>query len=116
MIVSRTAAEAVLSITGSKNKVRWLVGKEDGSEHFEMREIRIPAKGKSSKGSHEHEHVVYVLQGTGRVVGLDGEHTLIPGKSVFVPGFEEHQWVNDSEQDELVFLCVIPSGSEDFLK
>ena len=39
MIVSSTAAEAVLSTTGSKNKVRWLVSKEDGSEHLEMREI-----------------------------------------------------------------------------
>jgi len=42
MILSRTAAEAVLSTTGSGNKVRWLVSKEDGSTNYEMREIRIP--------------------------------------------------------------------------
>ncbi|WP_320121792.1 cupin domain-containing protein [uncultured Sphaerochaeta sp.] len=116
MILSRTAAEAVLSTTGSGNKVRWLVSKEDGSTNYEMREIRIPPGGKSSNGSHEHEHVVYVLQGKGRVVGPKEEKILLSGTSVFVPGGDEHQWVNDSREEDLVFLCVIPSGSEDFLK
>ncbi|NBK22318.1 MAG: cupin domain-containing protein [Spirochaetia bacterium] len=116
MILVRTEEQANLSITGSGNKVRWMVGHEDGSANFEMRKIALPPGGKSSKGSHLHEHVVYILAGIGRVVGDDGERQLTPHVSVFVPGGEEHQWINDSKTEELVFLCVIPSGSEDFLK
>ncbi len=116
MILVRTEEQAKLSITGSGNKVRWMVAHEDGSNNFEMRRISLPPGGKSSKGSHLHEHVVYVLEGVGRVVGNEGEQQLLPHKAVFVPGGEDHQWINDSKTESLVFLCVIPSGSEDFLK
>ncbi len=116
MIMSRMKEDALLSVSGSGNKVYWMVSKEDGSSNFEMREIHMPAGGKSSKGTHAHEHVVYVLQGKGRVVGLDKEQILLPGTSVFVPGNVEHQWINESDTEEFVFLCVIPSGAEDFLK
>lgn len=116
MILVRTESSANLSTTGSGNKVHWMVSKEDGSTHFEMRQVTIPPAGKSSKGRHEHEHVVYVLQGEGEIVGANENQVLLPGCSVFVPSNEEHQWINHSESNPFVFLCVIPSGAEDFLK
>jgi len=115
-MIVRTLEESKLSVTGSGNRVHWLVAKEDGSSTFEVRMISIPAGGKSSKGRHEHEHGVHVLRGHGRIVGEDGEHALEAGISVYVKGNEEHQWVNDSASESLDFICVIQSGAEDFIK
>ncbi|MDD3523077.1 MAG: hypothetical protein PHQ41_00070 [Candidatus Cloacimonetes bacterium] len=84
MILVRTEEQAKLSITGSDNKVRWMIAHEDGSNNFEMRHITLPPGGKSSKGSHPHEHVVYVLEGVGRVVGNEGEQQLLPHKATTV--------------------------------
>lgn len=116
MILVREAGEAMVSRTGSGNIVHWLVSREDGSQNYEMRKVVIPAGGSSSRGSHAHEHVVYVLSGSGSISGEDGSQTLHPGLSVFVPGGEVHQWINEDLQRDFEFLCIIPAGSEDFLK
>lgn len=115
-MVVRTIDEAKLSVTGSGNRIHWLVEKNDGSSTFEVRLVSIPPEGKSSKGHHGHEHGVYILSGQGRVIGEEGEYTLKAGVSVFVKGNEEHQWVNDSASESLDFICVIQSGAEDFIK
>ena len=115
-MVVRSLEEAKLSVTGSGNKVHWLVEKSDGASTFEVRKVSIPPEGKSSAGHHEHEHGVHVLSGHGRVVGEDGEYTLEAGVSVYVKGNEEHQWINDSSSESLNFICVIQSGAEDFIK
>jgi quercetin dioxygenase-like cupin family protein len=116
MIMVRETGEAPISRTGSGNIVHWLVGTEDGPVNFEMRKVVIPVGGSSSKGSHAHEHVVYVLSGSGSIYGDDGSQRLYPGVSVFVPGGEVHQWINEDPQLALEFLCIIPAGCEDFIK
>ena len=115
-MVVRTFEEAKLSVTGSGNKIHWLVAQEDGSSTFEVRMVSIPAGGKSSKGQHEHEHGVHVLSGHGRVIGEDREYVLKAGVSVYVKGNEEHQWINDSSSESLEFICLIQSGAEDSIK
>lgn len=116
MVTVKKLGNSVKSESRSGNIVYWLISKEDGSINFEMREVSIPPGGTSSKGSHAHEHVAYILSGAGIIVCEEGPLDLYPGLAVFVPGEEEHQWVNKSETETLNFLCVIPAGSEDFLK
>lgn len=115
-MIVRKIEDARLSITGSSNRVHWLVSKEDGSASFEVRKVSIPPDGKSSKGHHKHEHGVFVLSGHGRIVGKDEEHPLEAGISVYVKSDEEHQWINDSSEESLEFVCVIQSGAEDIIK
>lgn len=112
----RTYDESQLSLTGSKNLVRWLIEAKDGSPTFEIREITIPPSGCSSDGTHPYEHGVYVLSGRGRVMIEAESYELKKGVSVYVAPDEQHQWINDSFEDPLTFICVIPTGSEDFLK
>jgi len=108
--------ESIVSLTGSRNKVKWLIEAADGSANFEMREITIPPSGHSSEGSHPYEHGVFVLSGNGSVkIGFE-LYKLIKGVSVYVAPNEQHQWINDSQDEPLRFICVIPTGSEDFLK
>lgn len=109
------AVPDIMCRTGSGNKIYWMLTSEIGAPNFEMRMIEIPEGGKSSKGSHPHEHEVYVVKGSGRVVGVSrGEaydEPLAPGDSVFIPGNEEHQWINAGSGD-FSFICVVPKGAE----
>ena len=98
--------------TKSGNKIYWMITTERGAPNFEMRYIEIPAGGKSSYGHHSHEHEVYVVRGEGAVRGKESQQALKPGVAVFIPGDEEHQWVNSSTTEPLGFICIVPKGAE----
>jgi quercetin dioxygenase-like cupin family protein len=96
----------------SGNKVYWLIASEHGAPHFEMRYIEIPAGGRTHYGNHEHEHEVYIVKGKGWVKGSDGEHEITAGMAVFIPGWEDHQFINASDTEPLSVICVVPKGAE----
>ncbi len=102
----------IMCKTGSGNKIYWMLTAEQGAQNFELRYIEIPAGGKSSYGKHPHEHEVFVVKGNGKIKGLYPERELLPGTAVFVPGNEEHQWINGSETEPFGFICVVPKGAE----
>jgi mannose-6-phosphate isomerase-like protein (cupin superfamily) len=106
----------IMCETRSGNRIYWKVTAEKGAQGFELRYIEIPVGGKSSAGHHPHEHEVFIVQGQGKIVGRDEggepvEKALAPGVAVFVPGGEEHQWVNTGGET-LGFVCVVPRGAE----
>ncbi len=103
--------EKVLNKTGSGNSIYWLITSEIGAKNFELRYIEIPVGGKSSYGSHKHEHEVFTIKGKGLVKGKDFEQLLEPNVAVFVPSDEEHQWVNIGNEP-FGFICVVPKGAE----
>lgn len=102
----------IMCKTGSGNKIYWMLTSEQGAEKFELRYIEIPAGGQSSYGKHPHEHEVFVVAGKGKIKGLYPEKELLPGTAVFVPGNEEHQWINASDAEPFGFICVVPKGAE----
>jgi len=86
-----------------------LIGPEDESENIIMRRFRIRPGGNTPRHHHPHEHVVNVMKGRGRIVDeLGREHEIRQGQSAFVPGGEEHQFRNPSDEP-LEFLCIIPN-------
>ena len=97
--------------TSSGISIYWLLTKEIGAKNFELRYIEIPVSGKTSYGTHPHEHEVYVLKGKGIVKGKDYQEELLPGDSVFIAEDEEHQWINQGDC-ALCFICVVPAGAE----
>jgi len=88
-------------------RIRWLIAKGDGAPTFAMREIEVDPGGHTPYHSHPWEHEVYILEGTGVVAGKGTETPLGPGSVVFVPGGEEHNFVNTG-RGTLRFLCLIP--------
>ncbi len=66
--------------------------------------------------SHPHEHEVFIVKGRGILQGIrDGrpcEVELKPGQAIFIPGNEDHQWLNPYNEP-LGIICVIPCGAED---
>jgi len=88
-------------------KVRWLITGETGAPNFAMRLFEMEPDGSTPRHTHPWEHEVFILSGTGAVLGEDGEEPFGPGDVVFVPPDEEHQFRNTG--DEVVrFLCMIP--------
>jgi len=91
----------------SKLKVRWLITKDTGAPNFAMRLFEMEPGGHSPLHSHPWEHEVFILEGEGTVVGLEGERKFKPGDVIFVPPKEEHQFRNDGKQT-VKFLCLVP--------
>ena len=88
---------------------RVVIGKDDGAKNFCMRVFTVAADGFTPKHSHAWEHEVFVHAGRGRMF-REGEWVDVKSGSVlFIPGGEEHQFIN-SGKDDFVFVCLIPSG------
>lgn len=102
----------IMCMSKSGNRIYWMLTSEVGAPNFELRYIEIPPGGRSSDGSHSHEHEVFVVKGEGLVKGRDGEIRLVPGTAVFVPGHEAHQWINTRSDEPFGFICVVPKGAE----
>jgi quercetin dioxygenase-like cupin family protein len=104
--------DEIMCQTRSGNKIYWMLTSEIGAPSFELRYIEIPPGGKSSYGKHAHEHEVFIVRGEGKIKGQYPEKQLLPGTAVFVPGNEEHQWVNARADEPFGFICVVPKGAE----
>ena len=91
----------------TKLKVRWLITKETGAENFAMRLFEMEAGGNSPLHSHNWEHEVFILEGTGLVVGGQQEKKFKAGDTIFIPSNEKHQFRNVSKKP-VTFLCLIP--------
>jgi quercetin dioxygenase-like cupin family protein len=94
-----------------KVKVRWLITEEMGAPNFSMRQFIVEAGGSTPKHTHPWEHEVYVLDGSGTVLGGKKESIVNSGSVVYIPPNELHQFKNASNKD-LKFLCLIPHPKE----
>jgi len=85
-----------------------LVGPQDGSEDIIMRLFTVSSGGHTPFHQHPWEHLIKVESGRGEVVDGSGRaHPLEPGKSVYVPPNEQHQFRNPNPET-FQFICVIP--------
>jgi quercetin dioxygenase-like cupin family protein len=84
-----------------------LIGPDDAAPSFSMRFFELAPGGHTPKHSHAHEHEIFVLEGAGTVLAVEGEHPLQPGTAIFVAPNELHQFRNTGS-GPLRFLCLIP--------
>ncbi len=90
---------------------RVLIGPDQGAENFVMRLFTLGEGGCSPYHTHRWEHEVFIISGRGKVKGATGEPAVAPGNFVFVPGNEEHQFLN-AGTEPFEFLCVVPREGE----
>jgi quercetin dioxygenase-like cupin family protein len=110
MLVKKMAdakAAPVQDEGAQKARIAVLIGPEDGAPNFVMRRIELDEGGCTPHHAHGWEHVVYVLEGQGKLKGDKGELDLSPGSSALVMPNERHQFAADA-QTPLIFLCSIP--------
>lgn len=84
-----------------------MVGKDDGAPHFAMRHVEIRPGGHSPLHSHDYEHEVYVVSGTGTVLLEGQDQPIKTGDAILVPAGETHQFKGTGEEP-LCFLCMVP--------
>jgi quercetin dioxygenase-like cupin family protein len=92
-----------------------MVGRGDGAPNFALRQFVVEPGGHSPRHSHDYEHEVYIVSGSGTVL-LDGaERPIRAGDVVYVPADHEHQFraaVGGSggaaEKGGMTFLCLVP--------
>ncbi len=83
-----------------------MVGRSDGAPHFALRSFRVDAGGHTPRHSHDYEHEVYVVDGSGTVLLQGEERPIGSGDVIYVEADSEHQFRAGS--DGLRFLCVVP--------
>lgn len=89
-----------------------MVGREHGAPNFALRQFIVEPGGHSPRHSHDYEHEVYIVEGSGTVL-LDGaERPIRTGDVVYVPADHEHQFrasdVGPGGAGGLKFLCLVP--------
>lgn len=72
---------------------------------LQLRLFTIEVGGYTSAEQHAHEHEVFVLRGKAMVKGEREQAVIQPGSVVFIPSFEEHQFVNIGSEP-VEFLCT----------
>ncbi|MFT5423806.1 MAG: quercetin dioxygenase-like cupin family protein [Phycisphaerales bacterium] len=84
-----------------------MVGRDDHAPNFAVRQFQVEPGGHTPHHSHDFEHEVYIVAGTGEVL-LEGEYRPIrQGDVLFVPAEEVHQF-RATGPEPLRFLCMVP--------
>ena len=105
-----------VNIEGAKGaKIRWLVGEKDGAPNFAMRMFEIAPEGHTPYHTHAFEHLVWVVEGLGKLVTEQGDSQMNPGDAIYVEPNLFHNFVNMSDKP-LKFLCSIPHEQKKVVK
>jgi len=91
-------------------QVRWLLGPQQGTPNFAMRQFEVAPGGFTPRHSHPYEHEVFVLEGVGMVIDGDRELPLREGDVIYVVPHEVHQFRNTGTAP-LKFLCLVPNSA-----
>lgn len=110
--VNQSAVEGS-SPEGTRGVVfKQLVAKDLGAPNFYMRLFDVAPGGNTPKHTHDWEHEVYVVKGSGKIVLENREEPLSEGDAVLVSPNELHEFVNNSPST-MRMICVIPKPSDD---
>ncbi|UCF06429.1 MAG: cupin domain-containing protein [bacterium] len=91
-----------------KATIRWLISQQDGAERFHLRLFELEPGGKTPLHTHEWEHEVFILKGSGTLIFEGKEHAFTDGQFILVPEGTEHSFLNTGEGN-LQFLCIVPA-------
>jgi quercetin dioxygenase-like cupin family protein len=98
-----------VELEGAANvRMRMLIGPDDQAKVFHMRHFEVAPGGNTPHHSHDYEHEVLVLRGSGVVTGAQGDRPIKASDVVWVPPNEKHQFRNTGS-DPLEFICLIPA-------
>jgi quercetin dioxygenase-like cupin family protein len=90
-------------------EMREMITGQDGAPNFSMRVFDLEAGTSTPFHSHEWEHEVFIVKGTGRVKTEGKETPFNPGDTVYVAPHEKHCFVADGPAQ---FVCVVPLKRE----
>jgi len=110
-VIVRNYTEVEAEETGFEGvKIRWLIVPKMGAKNFAMRHFTMEPNSVIPEHSHDWEHEIFVLRGSGIITGNGEEHTVKSGDFVYIPPNEPHGYKASGEG--LEFLCLIPAKRE----
>ncbi len=89
-------------------RMRMLIGAQKGAPNFHMRQFELVPGGHTPHHSHDFEHEVLILAGTGIVKSEAGDRPFKPRDVIFVPANEKHQFRNTGTTP-CEFICLVPA-------
>ena len=88
--------------------LRWLINKNDGTEHYAMRLFELSPEGIIPMHEHEKtEHEIFIVEGEGILQTPEKNLEIKKGDAIFIKPGEKHSFQNNSKKP-LKFICVIP--------
>jgi len=99
------------SATPQGVQMREMITDRDGAPNFSLRVFDVQPGASTPFHSHEWEHEVFILEGTGTVRTEGTETPFKRGDSVYVAPHEKHCFVADPRAP-VQFICVIPSKNQ----
>ena len=93
-------------------KRRWLVDAATGAPNFTVAEVEVKPGGSTLHHSHNYEHAMFVVEGTGEVVESTGTSPLMPMEVLYIAPNELHQIRNTGDK-MLKFLSIEPVKKEE---
>ena len=88
------------------------ISKADGTPAYSFRVFTIEPGGHTPHHTHPFEHLNYIIEGRGVVLGQDGEHEIKEGDFAMILAGETHQYRNTSIDKPLVMICAVPKEYE----
>jgi quercetin dioxygenase-like cupin family protein len=87
--------------------IRWVISEAQRAPTFALRIIEVEPGGQTPFHTHGYEHEVFVLEGTGELVGAEDRWPLEAATAVLVAPDEQHNFRNTGDTP-LRFICCIP--------
>ncbi len=104
---TKVEAEEV-NVEGAKNAtIRWLISQKDNAPNFALRMFDVQPGGFTPYHSHDWEHEVFVLEGSGMLITEKEEIPFGKYGVIYVDPNMKHQFRN-TEDTVLRFLCIVP--------
>lgn len=85
-----------------------MVGRSDGAPNFALRSFSVEPGGHTPRHSHDYEHEVFVVSGSGTILLGDETKQIRPGDVIYVKADLEHQFNAAQGGQPLRFLCMVP--------
>jgi quercetin dioxygenase-like cupin family protein len=97
-----------VNVDGAKDvKIRWMLSKDNNTPNFAMRLFEIGKNGNTPNHSHNWEHEIFVVSGSGKLKYENEEYELFDGSIAYVPKSTNHQFI--AGENGMKMICVIPN-------
>ena len=89
------------------------ISKNDGTPAYAFRVFTLEPDGHTPFHNHNYEHLNYIIEGDGFIKKSTGEKVRITkGDFVLVEPNEQHQYINESKENNFVMICAVPKEFE----
>ena len=106
-------AKTVPNMQGASGVTKQVpISKADGTPNFSVRVFTIEPGGHTPFHNHPFEHLNYIIDGEGVLVGPDKDRAIKKGDFALVLPGEQHQYKNTSKTKSLILMCAVPKEYE----